>query len=122
MKILQKEKIKFQKEYSFKGLKKGKYRFDFFCPDVGINGSLIEVQGEQHYKFIKKFYEKKTDFLAAQERDRIKISYCLSRQINLYCIPYWEIDNLNTIKDVFNPKFLAKTKWKNDLDWRAFNN
>ena len=37
--------------------------------------SLIEVQGEQHFKFTKQFFKKREDFLKAQERDRIKIAY-----------------------------------------------
>ena len=46
--ILNKENIKFQKEFTFKDLKNGKYRFDFYLEDKNI---LIEVQGAQHYEF-----------------------------------------------------------------------
>lgn len=116
--LLQKGKIKFEREKRFTDLKKGKYRFDFYVE----GGRAIEVQGQQHYQFISKFYNSRAEFMAAKERDRRKISYCLSHNIRLYIIPYWEIDNLSTAADLFNPRFLAKTRWKNDQDWQRYQN
>ena len=50
--------------------------------------------GEQHYKYVAKFYHSRAEFMAAQERDRRKISYCLANNIPIYVIPYWELENL----------------------------
>ena len=111
IKILQKEKIKFQREKTYPDLKFGYYRFDFFLPQYNL---LIEVDGAQHYKFSKLFHKKRQDFLKAQERDRRKNSYTLSHNIPLYRIPYFEIENIHTFQDILQDKFLVKDKWHCD--------
>ena len=79
---------------------------------------IIEFQGQQHYQYIEKFYRNRAQFESAKERDRRKISYCLAKNIPIYIIPYWEIDNIHSAADLFNQKFLAKNRWKNDKDWQ----
>ena len=111
IKILQKEKIKFQREKTYPDLKFGYYRFDFFIPQYNL---LIEVDVAQHYKFSKIFHKTRQDFLKAQERDRRKNSYALSHNIPLYRIPYFEIENINTFQDILQDKFLVKDKWHCD--------
>ena len=111
IKILQKEKIKFQREKTYPDLKSGYYRFDFYLPEQNI---LCECDGIQHYKFSKKFHKSRQDFLKAQERDRRKNSYALAHKIPLYRIPYWEIDNINSFNDITQDKFLVKDKWHCD--------
>lgn len=115
--LLKKGKLKFEREKRFTDLKKGKYRFDFF-----VGGRAIEVQGQQHYQFIPKFYRTRAEFESAKERDRRKISYCLAHKIPLYIIPYWELDKLSSAADLFQSRFLARTRWKNDLDWQHYQN
>ena len=115
IKILKKEKIKFQREKTFFDLKKGKYRFDFFIPNYKGAPLLIEVNGEQHYHQVKKFQKTRQDFLKQKERDRKKISYCLAHRIDLYIIPYWDIDKINSAKDLFNPMYKARSCWHCDL-------
>lgn len=115
--ILKKEQISFRREESFKDLRFGLYRYDFFVPSLNI---LIEVQGEQHYVFNKKFYKTRQDFLKAQERDRRKISYALGKGYRLYCIPYWALDTIECFTDITQEKYLATSMWKNDTDWRQF--
>lgn len=115
VKILQGAYVKYEREKVFGDLRQGTYRFDFFLPDLKI---VIEYNGIQHYEYTKVFHSKKEDFLKAQERDRRKISYCLAHKYKLYCIPYWEIENLKTLKDLFQSKFLAKTKFHNDIVWK----
>ena len=110
-------KYSVQKEKSFADLGNGKLRFDFYIPSKQI---LIEVQGEQHYKQISRYQKDRKDFLQQQERDRKKISYALSHDMTLYCIPYWEIGKINTISDVLNQKYIARDRWKNDKDWIDF--
>ena len=120
--LLQKGKYKFEREKRFSDLKKGLYRFDFYVIGGRAVPSLIELQGMQHYQFTSKFYSSRADFKTAQERDRRKISYCLAHNIPLYIIPYWELDNLRTATDLFNPRFRATSKWKNDIDWQNYQN
>lgn len=119
--LLQRSKIKFEREKKFSDLKQGKYRFDF---EVFVKGgrAIIEVNGEQHYMSNPKFYSSRAEFKGAQERDRRKISYCLAHQIPLYIIPYWEIANLKSADDIFQEKFRARSRWKNDMDWQHFQN
>lgn len=121
MKVLKKDGIYFEREKTFSDLRKGKYRFDFYCPYVEGGGAIVEVQGQQHYQQIKKFHSSLKDFKAGQERDRRKISYCLANSIPIYCIPYWEVDSIKKSSDIFQEKYRAKTKWKNDVDWKNFN-
>ncbi len=115
--LLKKSGIRFEREKTFSDLKKGKYRFDF---EVYVDGgrSYLEVQGQQHFMYVSKFYKKRSDFLAAQERDRRKISYCLAHNLPLYIIPYWELDKINSAAALFNEKYRARSRWKNDLDWQ----
>lgn len=111
VKILLQEKISFIREKTFQDLKNGKFRFDFYLPKENI---IIEIDGEQHFKQIKKFQKTRQDFLKQQERDRRKNSYCLANNIPLYRIPYWEIENINCFKQLIRKDFLVKNKWHND--------
>lgn len=119
IKILSQESIFYIKEKTFPDLHKGLYRFDFYLPNYDI---ILEIQGAQHYEFVKAFYKKREDFLKAQERDRKKISYCLAHDIKLYCIPYWEIENLGSFSDLLQDRFLAKTQFHNDNVFRLKKN
>lgn len=112
--ILKKEKIKFQREKTFSDLRKGKYRFDFYIPNYKGKPVLIEVNGIQHYHQVKKFQKTRQDFLAQKERDRKKISYCLAHKIDLYIIPYWDIEKIKTAKDLFQSTYKARSRWHND--------
>lgn len=109
--LLKKDKIKFQREKTFNDLKNGKFRFDFYLPNYKGETVIIEMDGEQHFKPI---YGRQS-FLKGQEHDRQKNSYCLANDIKLYRVPYWEIKNLTAAADIFNPKFLVKTRWHSDL-------
>lgn len=119
--LLQKSKYKFEREKRFSDLRGGKYRFDF---EVCVDGVqvLLEIQGEQHHQYVSKFYRTRADFEKAKERDRCKISYCLAHNIPIYIIPYWEIDNLHSASDIFQEKFRARNRWKNDMDWQRYKN
>ena len=108
--ILKQEKIHFQREKTFSDLKHGLFRFDFYIPNLHGAPAIVEVDGEQHFKPI---YGRQS-FLKGQEHDRRKNSYCLANNIPLYRIPYWEIKNLKTIKDIFRNEFLVRTRWHND--------
>ena len=113
--LLHEKGIRFIREKTFDDLRGGRYRFDFYLPSAGV---VIENNGIHHYQMVTKFYHNKTEFYKAQERDRRKISYCLANDIKIYCIPYWEIDKIERAEDLFQNKFLARTRWKNDEDWK----
>ena len=110
-KILKKEKIPYIREKNFLDLKHGAFHFDFYLPTIN---SIIECDGQQHFYQVPTFQRTRRDFLKQQEHDRIKNSYCLTKGIPLYRIPYWEINNIMTAGDIFKSVFLVKTKWHND--------
>ena len=114
--LLKRDKIKFEREKKFNDLRQGRLRYDFY---VYVHGdpAIVEVNGEQHYQFVSRFYKSRKDFMAARERDRRKISYALAHRIPIYIIPYWEIEGLTCATDLFQEQFRAKTRWKNDVDF-----
>ena len=120
--LLQKGRYKFEREKRFKDLKRGLYRFDFYVVCGRAIPCIIELNGAQHYQYVDKFYSSRAEFEAAKERDRRKISYCLAHQIPLYIIPYWELENVHTAADLFNSRFRATSRWKNDQDWQKRQN
>ena len=117
--LLQKGGYKFEREKRFSDLKHGLYRFDFY---VQGGRAIIEFNGEQHYRHVRKFHRTRAEFEQAKERDRRKISYCLAHNIPLYIIPYWELDSIHTAADLFHPRFRACSRWKNDQDWQRRRN
>ena len=110
MEIFKAAKLSFCREKTFKDLKRGLFRFDFYLQNYRGSHVIIEVDGEQHFKPI---YGRQA-FLKGQEHDRQKNSYCLANNILLYRIPYWEIKNLKTINDIFTEEHLVKNRWHND--------
>ncbi len=118
--LLQKSGYKFEREKRFKDLRHGLLRFDFYVMGGLSKFCIIEVNGMQHYKQVGKFHHSRAEFEAAKERDRRKISYCLANGIPIYCIPYWELDGLACAADLFQPKFRAYDRWKNDKDYTNF--
>ena len=49
--------------------------FDFYIRELGI---LIEIQGEQHNKFVKHFHGNREVFLAQKNSDNLKIEHVQS--------------------------------------------
>lgn len=119
--ILRQNHIEFKQEKSFKDLKQGIFRFDFFCPNVNGAQVVIEYNGEQHYYPIQRFFKNRHEFLHQQNNDRRKISYCLANNIIIYCIPFWELSNINSLADIFDSRFRATSRWKNDDDWATYS-
>lgn len=121
LKLLRKGGYHFAQEHTLRDLNSinGKpMRLDFVILDgCGITAA-IEVEGEQHYQFVKRFYKKRSDFLTQQENDRRKFSYCLAHRIPLYVIPYWAIPQLTSAADIFQKEFLVKSKFHNDKVWQ----
>ena len=50
MELLKKAKLGFYKEKTFKDLKRGLFRFDFYLPNLNGAPAIVEVDGEQHFK------------------------------------------------------------------------
>lgn len=118
--LLRKSGIRFVREKTFEDLRKGKFRFDFYLPNVDGRACILEYNGEQHYQFVGRFYKTQAEWKQAQGRDMRKISYCLANNIALYIIPYWEIDNIVCADQLFDPKFRAKDRFKNFTDYEIF--
>lgn len=116
IRILNREGIVFQREKTFEDLRGGKFRYDFYIPNVQGGPALIEMDGEQHFKEIYG-REKK---LISQENDRRKNSYALANSISLYRIPYWELKNIKSFSDILSEKFLVRSRWHNDDLWRNY--
>lgn len=106
--ILRAASVRFVREKTYPDLYLGRYRFDFYIPSMNI---LIEVDGQYHWKSVRG----RAALLKQQEHDRRKNSYCLAHNIPLYRIPYWDINKISTIDDIFKAKYLVKSKFHNDL-------
>lgn len=109
--------VEFEREKTFTDLRAGRYRFDFYCPNVNGAPAIIELNGAQHYQQIGKFHKTVAEFHKGQEHDRRKISYCLANKIKIYCIPYWDLEQLKRADDLFRDRYLARNRWHNDEVW-----
>ena len=109
--ILKSNNILFEREKTFNDLKHGLLRFDFYLPERNI---IIEWDGLQHFEQVSYFQKTRKDFLKGQENDRRKNNYCLTNNIVLYRIPYWEQSNIKKIEDIFQSKFIVTSMWHND--------
>lgn len=118
--LLNAARIRYEREKTFSDLRHGKFRFDFYIKNVYGADCIIEFNGEQHYQYVGKFYKNQVEWRQAQGRDMRKISYCLANNIQLYIIPYWEIDNIRTAADLFQPKYLARDRYKNYTDYEKY--
>lgn len=118
--LLRRANFIYQTEYEYQDLrgKKGIHlRYDFWAKETQYSKPfLIEFDGEAHFKQVKLFQKSIFDLKAAQERDRVKNKYAIMHGIKLYRVPYWEIDNINSIYDILhNQKFIVTNKYHNDL-------
>lgn len=72
--------------------KNAKLFFDLYIKSLNI---LIEVQGEQHFKFVKHFHATKENFYAQKRRDNYKVEY--SEENNLTLVLFY--DKVDKITD-----------------------
>lgn len=115
-KILRENGFQYKREVSIPGMNgfKEPLRFDFVVFKNNKFCFALEVDGEQHFSYVSFFHKTKMGFNKAKEMDRRKNSFCLVNKIPLIRIPYWELEGLS-IKTIFNPAFLVKSKFHNDL-------
>lgn len=100
-KFLENNSFNFISQYRFKDCKfKYALPFDFYLPNYNC---CIEFDGEQHYEIVKHFGGL-NGFIERKIRDTIKTEYCKNNNIKLIRIPYWEINNIETIltKELIN--------------------
>lgn len=90
-KFFRENDINYKKEYIFKELKSssgGYLRFDYAIFDKNNNlQSLIEYNGEQHYKEVP-FFGGEKYFNKLCINDKLKIEYCKKHEIDLYIFTY----------------------------------
>jgi len=104
--------VNFKEQYSFdncRDLLPLKFDFGIFeCINRNIE-FLIEYDGEQHFRPVR-FHgiskeKAQNNFIKTKEHDEIKNKYCISNNIPLIRIPYWEYDNIEEIlKDIMTNK------------------
>ena len=108
----------YKKEVSFPNLNsfKGKpLRFDFGVYQKNKLVFLIEADGEQHFRHVTRFHKTVVEFHQAQERDRRKNAYCLSKGIPLIRVPYWDYDKLTLQSLLTNREYRVTNMFHSDL-------
>lgn len=95
LKVLNKYEIKHQTQKTFDGCygNKSLLLFDFYIPEIN---TAIEFDGEQHFRPVEYFGGEKK-FKQTKKYDEIKSRYCEKNGIKLVRIPYWDVDNIESI-------------------------
>ena len=115
-KVLEDSKISFKEQYKFTDRfwksSRNLLRDDFAIFDNSGNiVATIEYHGIQHYEPIdfagkgKRWAQK--EFEKTKERDHIKTKYMQVHNIPQLIVPYWEIDNADTIVSEFIDKLIT---------------
>lgn len=76
--------------------------FDFYLPNTN---TCIEFDGEHHYnapRYSKNKNKMRDKLLLVNKHDNIKSQYCDSNNITLIRIPYWNINNIQSILSVIH--------------------
>ena len=60
---------------------------DFVLPSLKL---IVEVHGEQHYKFVPHFHTNILGFFAGKKRDENKRLWCRINNLCLVELPHWE--------------------------------
>ena len=105
-KILKELNINFKEQYIFGGLKtedNGTPKFDFVLFENDKIKQIIEYDGEQHFKIVKRWGGIKR-FERQQKIDNFKNDYCKDNNIEMIRIPYTELKKINNeyIKEKLN--------------------
>lgn len=67
---------------------------DFFFPNEKL---IIEIDGDQHWRYVRKWHRKRGDFQAQKDRDRQKTNWCLQNGFVLY---RWCSDQVETFPQI----------------------
>ena len=104
--ILTQSNIPFVKEKTFEKFVTNTnthYRFDFFIN----NEYIIEFDGQQHLD-PHCFGGILENFKDRVQKDQIKNQFCLEHNIPLYRIPYYDLNKIESLKDILQDKYLVK--------------
>jgi len=71
-------------------------RTDFLTPDIRV---MIEVQGQQHYRYVKHFHNSKAGFDIYKKNDEIKLEWAKINSISYIALPY---DQVKTWENIIN--------------------
>lgn len=102
--MLEAKNINYKKEYSFfdcispRGYK---LRFDFGVFEDGKLKFLIEFNGKQHFEYVDFFHDDFNDYKYRKKCDKIKETYCLSNNIPLIKINYWDKNNIEEVLNYY---------------------
>jgi len=69
--------------------RKSTLRADLYIPNRNL---IVEVHGEQHFKFNKFHYKDKLSFFRAQARDRDKVEWCNLNEVRFVAFNYNETE------------------------------
>lgn len=95
---LDKHKIKYEKEKTFEGCRNIRpLPFDYYIERKNV---CIEVDGEFHYDVNSVYLNNRSAYEEVHKRDLIKTQYCKDNNIKLIRLPYYEVDNFETILDL----------------------
>lgn len=86
---------RFYEEVTIPGFKPALYA-DFFIPSLKI---MVEVNGQQHYKFTPRFHKDKMAYFKAVNRDKKKSEFCEKNNICLVVFDYNNQDEWENILD-----------------------
>lgn len=60
---------------------------DFFLPNRGL---VVELQGEQHYRYVAHFHQNQAGFVQSKRRDQNKRDWCKLNKFTLVELPFNE--------------------------------
>lgn len=97
-KFLDKHNIPYEVQYIIHNeselSKRNRFYVDFNLKEHDI---FIEFNGQHHYENVKHFHSHGFTFEDQQQRDKALRIYCEQNKIKLIEIPYWDINNIDTI-------------------------
>jgi very-short-patch-repair endonuclease len=94
---LEANNIEYECQKMFKDITDRKFKFDFYIPS---SSTVIEYDGVGHYQIIKRSKNQTkniSNFIECVVNDYDKNDICNKNGINIIRIPYWELDNIDTI-------------------------
>ena len=110
--ILCENNISFKSQYHFDDLKdKGLLLFDFAIFRDNDLICLIEYDGRQHFG-LSDGWNDAYNYEIIKLHDKMKNQYCKNKNIPLYRIPYFELNKISQVEDIFNNKFLLNNSYK----------
>lgn len=89
--ILKDLNIEFIQEYKLPVSNRRRYDYYF---ELSGRMFIIEYDGEQHFKYVRKYHKTKERFLQAQIIDRIKTYYSWNSGVTIIRIDYTQVDNI----------------------------